>query len=228
MFRFKQFTVEQDRCAMKVGTDGVLLGAWAHGGHRILDIGTGTGLIALMMAQRYADATVVGIDIDAASVGQAMENVSASPFSERIRIVHADARTYEDGSQKYDSIVSNPPYFNHSLTPPDTQRALARHTTELSYRELMDTAHRLLTDDGELSLIIPFDYKELLRSEAILAGFFESRILAVKTTPRKPARRYMMAFRKHPTCIEKAEGVLEDVPGIRSQWYQELTHDFYL
>ena len=131
-FSFKQFTVRHDRCAMKVGTDGVLLGAWADVRHSrsILDVGTGTGLIALMLAQRCPQAQIVGIDIDEAAVGQALENMSASPWAERLSAQCQDVRSLcQEGC--YDTIVSNPPYFVDSLKCPDEQRTTARHTDTL-------------------------------------------------------------------------------------------------
>ena len=225
-FQFRRFTVHQQRCAMKVGTDGTLLGAWACGGESMLDIGTGTGLVALMMAQRFPASRVLGIDIAPEAVEQARENAAASPFAERISIVEADAKTF-DGSL-FDAIVCNPPYFVDSLECPDGQRTLARHASALTYRDLMAAARRLLTDNGELSLIIPFDCKQRLEQEAALAGFFKVRECAVKTTPRKLPRRYLLAFRKHSHDVEVSEGVIEMQPGIRSPWYQELTKDFYL
>lgn len=224
-FKFRQFTVHQDRCAMKVGTDGTLLGAWARGGRTILDVGTGTGLIALMMAQRFPEAIVTGIDIDSAAVGQARDNVAHSPFR-NIGIVEAGVQTFKGSC--FDAIVSNPPYFVDSLECPDDQRTMARHTTSLTYRELMAAARQLLADNGELSIVIPFDCKARLECEASLAGFFKVRECAVKTTPRKTPRRYLMAFRKHPGRLELTEGVIETAPNVRSEWYQQLTKDFYL
>ena len=211
---------------MKVGTDGTLLGAWARGGQTVLDIGTGTGLIALMMAQRFPEAQVVGVDVDPEAVAQARENVAASPFASRIQLLHADIRTLHHSS--FTTIVSNPPYFVDSLACPDGQRTLARHTASLSYRELMQAVCRLLADDGEFSVVIPFDCKARMEAEATLAGLFKVRECAVKTTPRKQPRRYLMAFRKHPADLELAEGVIETSPNVRSSWYQELTKDFYL
>ena len=254
-FNFRQFTVRQERCAMKVGTDGTLLGAWAHGGDTILDIGTGTGLIALMMAQRFPRAHVIGMDIDHDAVEQARENVAASPFS-NIDIVEADVRTFKGGgavsrphnamdktvcfleagtsnfnlqSSNFKAIVSNPPYFENSLQCPDSQRTTARHTSSLSYHDLMATAWRLLADDGELSVVIPADCKSRLEAEAALTGFSKSRECSVCTTPRKPPKRHLLAFRKHPVSdIERTKGIIEDAPNVRSPWYHELTKDFYL
>ena len=223
MFRFKQFTIEQDECAMKVGTDGVLLGAWAHGGSRVLDVGTGTGIIALMMAQRYPDAHILGIDIDEGAVRQATANVLASPFSLRIRIQQTRLQDMDDSfAGCFDAIVSNPPFFIDSLAAPDEQRNLARHTATLTYAELMQTAWRLLSDDGELSMVVPFDYRQRMEDEAIFVGFFPNRVCAVKTTDRKPAKRFLLSFRKHPCPCEKEQLT------IGSEAYRQLTGDFYL
>lgn len=216
---------------MKVGTDGTLLGAWASGGSRILDVGTGTGLIALMMAQRFPGAYVTGIDVVPEAVLQARSNVAESPFSQRVDIVLGDVRTWGDEFMpSYDAIVSNPPYFDLSLESPDALRATARHSSSLSYRELIAAAWRLLSDEGELSLIIPSECREKLETEAILAGFFKVRQCAVRTTPRKPVRRYLLAFRKHSSAegLQLSEGIIEELPGQRSAWYSVLTKDFYL
>lgn len=219
MFQFKQFTIEQELCAMKVGTDGVLLGAWAKGGPRILDIGTGTGIIALMMAQRYPEAQVTAIDIDEGAVRQAEQNVSQSPFLGRISVLQ---QAVQEHLGEYESIVSNPPFFIDSLQAPDEQRNMARHTATLSYAELMKAAYRLLADNGEFSVVIPFDYRRRMENEAVFVGFFPSRVCGVKTTERKPAKRYLLAFRKHPCPCEKSEITIGD------ETYNRLTEAFYL
>ena len=216
---------------MKVGTDGVLLGAWAQGGQRILDAGTGTGIIALMMAQRCPEALVTAIDIDEGAVRQARQNVAQSPFSERVRVVQETLQEFGgvngfnghdglDGS--YDAIVSNPPFFIDSLAAPDEQRNMARHTQTLSYAELMQAAYRLLVDDGELSVVVPFDYRKRMEDEACFVGFFPSRVCAVKTTERKPAKRYLLAFRKRPCPCQQEQLTIGD------ERYQALTQEFYL
>ena len=145
-FNFKRFTVHQDKCAMKVGTDGTLLGAWAQAPQepcRILDIGTGTGLIALMMAQRYPNASIVGIDIDPAAVAQARDNVTASPFADRISIYEADICHFDENAT-FDSVICNPPFFTGDLICPDKQRAVARHAISLSYHDLISSAYKHL------------------------------------------------------------------------------------
>ena len=230
-FQFKQFTVHQQHCAMKVGTDGTLLGAWALASEspcRILDIGTGTGLIALMMAQRYPQAKVTAIDIDDGAVRQSKENVSASPFVDRINVIKADVLTFEE-EEKYDSIVCNPPFFEDSLTCPDPQRTEARHTVSLGYRQLMEAAFRLVKDDGCFSLIIPSDCRERLESEAHLRGFFLSRVCSIQTTPKKAPKRYMIELSKQPVNeVDTTNGILESSPQVRSDWYRELTKEFYI
>ena len=189
-FQFRQFTIRQQRCAMKVGTDGTLLGAWASPlishfspltPHRILDVGTGTGLIALMMAQRFPLAQVTGIDIDADAALQATENVAASPFASRVTILQHDVATMEG---VFDVIVCNPPFFAKALHSPDAQRSVARHDDTLTYAQLMQHARRLLGDDGELSVVVPADQQGRMGSEAALAGFFKSRECAVRTSER--------------------------------------------
>ena len=230
-FQFKQFTIHQQHCAMKVGTDGTLLGSWASapaGACRILDVGTGTGLIALMMAQRFPEARVTGIDIDTDAVGQASENALESPFKERIMIREGDVTRMED-TDGFDAIVCNPPFFDRSLTCPDQQRTEARHTVSLTYRQLMESAFRLLKDDGRLSVIIPSDCRSRLESEAHLVGFFISRICSIQTTPKKTPKRYMIEFRKQPVKeIDTECGIIELSPQERSPWYQQLINDFYI
>ena len=230
-FQFRQFRIRQQRCAMKVGTDGTLLGSWAQTPMprcRILDIGTGTGLIALMMAQRFLESSVMGIDIDAEAVAQAQENVEESPFAQRITIRQADVLQLDD-HEKYDAIVCNPPYFVNALTCPDKQRTTARHTVSLSYEGLVQTAARLLTAEGLFSVVIPVDSRSDLETAARLNGLFPSRVCMVRTTPRKDPKRCMIEFSKHVVNeMDIEEGVIEDSPCVRSDWYQRLTADFYL
>ena len=204
---------------MKVGTDGVLLGAWAQGGKKILDVGPGTGIVALMMSQRYPEAQIIALDIDEGAVHQARENVENSPFKNHI-IVSNEAVQVHQG--EYDAIVSNPPFFIDSLPAPDELRNKARHSETLSYTELMQASYRLLQDHGELSVIVPFDYKKRMEDEATFVGFFPHRVLGVRTIEKRPAKRYLLSFVKHPVEVEYR------IITIGDEDYKELTKDFYL
>ncbi len=219
MFKFRHFTIEQDLCAMKVGTDGVLLGSWANGGAKVLDVGTGTGLIALMIAQRFPDSSIVALDIDEGAVAQARINVAHAGVESRIRVLHQYVQQHL-GS--YDAIISNPPFFIDSLNAPDAQRNTARHANTLTYAELMRAAYRLLNDDGELSVVVPFDYQHRMEDEATFVGFFPYRMCAVRTVEGKPARRYLLSFKKHPVKRDYETMTIGD------QRYAKLTKDFYL
>ena len=232
-FKFKQFTVYHDRCAMKVGTDGVLLGAWAPGGRRILDIGTGTGLIALMMAQRFSGSEIDAVEIDADAVSQAEENVRAAGFDNKINIFHAPLHDFtclhNDVKCRYDCIVSNPPFYTEDTECPESRRHAARHTDSLSYRELFGCAAQLLADKGTFTIIIPMEAKEKIIFEACLAKMFVKNVCLIKTTPRKPFKRVMMSFTNvHPEESLTEEHCLMNADGSRSEWYEGVTGDFYL
>ena len=208
---------------MKVGTDGVLLGAWAMGGSRVLDVGTGTGIIAIMMAQRYAEADILAIDIDEGSVHQAKDNVAASPYVSRINVSQIMVQDMDASfAGLFDAVVSNRPFFIGSLQAPDHQRTIARHAETLTYADLMKAARKLLNDTGELSVIVPFDYRHRTDAEAVFHGLFPSRVCAVRTTPQKPVRRYLLAYKKHPCRCEQTALVIGD------EQYELLTRDFYL
>lgn len=233
-FTFKQFHIIDDHTAMKVGTDGVLLGAWAKGGTRILDIGTGTGLIALMMAQRFPSAKIDAIEIDKDAYKDALFNVSQSPFSNRINIINSSVQDYkpynemqEDGL--YEAIVCNPPYFINSLKNPLQQRTTARHTDTLSHQELIYHSKRLLKANGTLSVIIPYDNKNILEAEAIFNGLSILKITNIKTKSSKPAKRCLIEFGKDTNAVCKIEEqVLNDDNGVRTMWYQNITQAFYI
>lgn len=231
-FRFRKFLVHQDQCAMKVGTDSVLVGAWAHGGNRILDIGTGTGVVAMMMAQRFAESMVDAVDIDADACRQAKANVADPSFAHQVKVWHMSVQQFSKIPElegTYQSVVSNPPFFENALKAPEKARNRARHTDTLPFGELFASVRRLMAREGEFSVIIPFDYRKRLETEASLCGFFLSRVCAVRTTPAKQPKRYLLAFRLLPVIeVEQTEGLLETSPGVRSPWYQTLTEDFYL
>lgn len=227
-FKFKHFEIHQDRCAMKVGTDGVLLGAWALGGKRILDIGSGTGLISLMMAQRYPEAQVVGIDLDAEACAEARENVAASPFADRVNIVDCRLQDYES-VEKFDAIVSNPPFFLNSLKNPDSKRSMARHADSLPFRELFRGVKLLLSDDGVFSAIVPVEVLEAFASEGYMHGFYLLRQCGIKTVERKLPKRYLLTFAKHRSMeMDDMVETMMDSEGNRSEWYAKITEEFYV
>lgn len=213
---------------MKVGTDGVLLGAWAQGGRRILDIGSGTGLISLMMAQRFPEAEVVGIDMDADACGQARENVMASPFRDRVEIKCCRLQDF-GGAGVFDAIVSNPPFFVDSLKNPDSKRTMARHTDSLPFRDLFAGVKRLLSDDGIFSAIVPVEVVEQFVAESCILGFYLIRKCGVKTVERKQPKRFMLSFAKHRISpYEEHVETMMDSQGNRSEWYRKITEEFYL
>ena len=228
-FAFKQFTVRHDRCAMKVGTDGVLLGAWTDLSHsrRILDIGTGTGLIALMLAQRCMDARITAIDLDSAAVEQAQENIQASPWKDRIEALQQDICTYPPNGT-FDTIVSNPPYFIDSLKCPDGQRSTARHTDTLDADRLIGKVSELLTSDGRFSIILPAEQTEDLIRVAGEKGLHPSRQTWVITRPGLSPKRILMEFRKTPVTLQPDELVIELERHVYSEEYIALTKEFYL
>ena len=230
---------------MKVGTDGVLLGAWAYVDQckHILDMGTGTGLVALMAAQR-SKAHIVAVDLDADAVGQASENFAASPWHDRLLALEADVRVIgneEDGDavsgnslspmfdvSSFDAILCNPPYFENSLKSPDAARTMARHTDTLSFDELARSASRLLTPDGELSVVIPYDRTMDMTISAACYGLFATRQTLVAPVEGGKPKRILMAFSRqgapHSPEILSIRNKLNDyTPG-----YVSLVKDFYL
>lgn len=213
---------------MRVGTDGTLLGAWANGGRSILDIGTGTGLIALMMAQRFAEAEVVGIDIDAECCRQATLNVAASPFSSRISIEQADINDYaERAERRFDAVVVNPPYFVHALQCPSESRSTARHSASMPFPVLFAAAARLLAAEGSFSAIIPSASLAVFMSEAALHGFCLCRKTDITTVAHKPASRHLLEYRLKPYPVATESQCLCCADGSRSEWYSRLTEPFY-
>ena len=228
-FRFKQFCIRHERCAMKVGTDGVLLGAWGCvDGHRILDIGTGTGLIALMAAQRNAEARVLGIDIDEAAVAQAKENIAASPFACRVTCELQDVLDFQS-EMPFDAILCNPPFFTEDTLPGNVSRALARNNMCLPFPELVKKVASLLCDSGRFSLIIPCTHMQELISLCLAEGLFLNRRCVVHTKPDKPPRRVLLTFSSNASpATEEQDLCLMADDGSRNVAYEALTKDFYL
>lgn len=214
---------------MKVGTDGVLLGAWGNvDGSRILDIGTGTGLIALMAAQRNTEATVLGIDIDPEAVKQANENIAASPFCERVRCEMQDVMTLRP-TKRFDAILCNPPFFTEDTLPKDKGRSLARNNKSMPFPQLIPKVASLLSDNGSFSIIVPSTLTQEIVGLCLAENLLLQRRCQVRTTEHKPPRRALMTFsRKQGTTCSEQELCLMADNGSRSQAYQELTDKFYL
>lgn len=229
MFQFKQFTIRQDQTAMKVGTDGVLLGAWAEveKAHQILDIGTGTGLIALMAAQRNHQAYIQAIEIEQQAYEQACQNVCHSPWSDRIEVIHSSLQSFEP-ENLFDCIICNPPFFNHSLKTPHNNRNLARHSDSLSHKELLIHASRLLSPNGHFHVILPVTEAKALTDIAPEYQLYPTRITQVFPTPEKAAKRLLIQFSHQQTIVQQDNLVVEITRHQYSEEYIRLTQDFYL
>ncbi len=231
LFRFKQFSVEQSQCAMKVGTDGVLLGAWVGidgNESRVLDIGTGTGLIALMVAQRAEDAQIVAVEIEPQAAEQASENFQNSKWSARLSIEQCAVQEYVS-AQKFDLIVSNPPYFIDSLHAPSQSRTTARHTTELPFEDIITASQRLLSSNGRLAIILPTEESE--RFDTLAQGALHlSRRCLVRGKQGGQVRRIMSEYTltlsspSEPTEL----AVRATPPQEYTDEYMALTAQFYL
>lgn len=230
-FTFKQFTIRQDRTAMRVGTDGTLLGAWARGGKRVLDIGTGTGLVALMMAQRFPKAHITAIDIEQDAAEQAAENVANSPFAKRITMEHISLQDFTEhyNGEKFDAIVSNPPYFNDTKATGNDKRDMARHSIQLTYKELFSCSARLLSDSGTMSIVVPYSMRSLCFAESTLCKLWLLKEVNIRTKEGKPLKRSLLSFGKsNPMSEPPEEQCLMGIDNSRSRWFAELTNDFYL
>lgn len=228
-FKFKQFTVWHDRCAMKVGTDGVLLGASVDvaNSRRVLDIGTGTGLVALMIAQRCPQADITAVEIVADAAEQAQSNVSMSPWGDRIHVVHADFKEFES-EERFDTIVSNPPYFADSLLPPDKQRTSARHTTELDYASLITHASQLLSRDGELTMIVPTIMVDEIERIGGWCGLHPVRRISVITRCGVEPKRTIVTLSFREEACEAETLCMATEKRNFTDEYRSLTKDFYL
>ena len=230
MFRFKQFTVCDERSAMKIGTDGVLLGAWAdiEGDSRILDVGTGTGLIALMLAQRNASAEIVGVDISHEAIEEARDNFLNSPWAKRLSVTEGDVCSFES-NEKFDHIVSNPPYFVDSLHSPDSLRTMARHTSSLKFEDLVTSAVRLLRPGGRLSVILPTECAMQFRFAAF-GHLWLCRQLNVVTKAGDSPRRTLMEFclSDKPLMPSVATLIMRHRDSSYTEEYRRLTEDFYI
>lgn len=233
IFRFKQFAVRNHRSAMKVGTDGVLLGAWCNveRASSVLDVGTGTGVIALMVAQRNATAIIDAVEIDAEACSEARSNFLASPWAGRLAVAQCDFLHYAaECGRKYDLIVSNPPYFTEDTTSCDPRRATARHTSvALTYSALIHAAGTLLAAAGRLCIISPVEREDEIIGATRECGLAVARRLTVLPKPGAAAKRTLWELSAAATATQEEELTIETaVPGQYTQQYVALTRDFYL
>jgi len=227
VFKFKQFSIIQEKSAMKVGTDGVLLGSWVSckQANTILDIGCGTGLISLMLVQRNLNSNIIGIEIDAIASQEAQLNVSNSDWQERIKIEHTSLQDFKPQTQ-FDLIVSNPPFFDENKA--QDRRATARHTNSLSFEELIGNAANLLSEKGIFSVIMPKDSEEYFCKIAATHKLYCNRVCYIKGNEASEVKRVMMEFRFVISIILTEYLTIETARHNYTDKYIQLCKDFYL
>ena len=231
-FQFKQFTVKQDQCAMKIGTDSVLLGAWTplnDNPFSILDIGAGTGILSLMLAQRSNAQVIDGLEIDENAYEQCVNNFENSPWSDRLFCYHADLKEFtEEIEDKYDLIISNPPFYSEDYKTENKQRDMARFQDAMPFEHLVVCAAHLLDDNGVFSVVIPFSEEEQFVNLAEKVGLFPNQILYVKGNPNANVKRNLISFSFHESEIKKEELIIETQRHQYTEDYINLTKNFYL
>ena len=237
-FKFKHFAVNHDHSSMKVGVDGVLIGCWAEASDpmAILDVGTGCGLIALIMAQRYPEAKIMGVDVDKDSVEEAIGNVSASPWNDRVKIKEASfsedfCQTLRHADVMFDLIVSNPPYFNAGVTNATTPREVARHQGELSPAVILRLSRMIISQGGSVAMVAPCDETEELEEYALSLGYALKRKCLVRGHKKAPWKRVLLQWQyvgKRVVAPEISSLTLETSPGIPTDEYRTLCKGFYL
>ena len=233
IFKFKQFLVNQDQCAMKIGTDGVLLGAWTPIDNQpktILDIGTGTGIIALMLAQRGNSQQIDALEIDENAYEQAVDNFENSPWSDRLFCFHAGLDEFvEEPEDEYDLIVSNPPFYSEDYRSENVQRDLARFQEAMPFEDLIEAAALLLSENGIFTVIIPFKEEENFLALAKEYELFPIKITRVKGSHTTPIVRSLLAFKRYELAVLSADELVIEIS--RHEYtpeYIELTKEFYL
>jgi tRNA1Val (adenine37-N6)-methyltransferase len=228
-FRFKQFNIDQDRCAMKVTTDACIQGAWSPllpQVKRVLDIGTGTGLLSLMLAQRNPDVIIDAIELDSDAAAQAKENVLASAWHDRVSVVKGDVCDCPF-SHKYDLVISNPPFFNNSLLSDKANKNMARHTGFLSYVALLKVIEENLSGEGYASVLLPFAEYQVWSKLIQEAGWTEFARLFVKHTPDAAAKRVVCVFSKQALPAKEETLVIKD-DGVYTAEFTSLLSPYYL
>ena len=231
-FQFKEFSIDQDRCAMKIGTDGVLLGAWTsvQDPYSILDIGAGTGILALMLAQRSDAEQIDALEIDEDAYEQCVENFENSSWADRLFCYHAalDEFTEEMKAEKYDLIISNPPFYTEDYQSGDIARNMARFAEALPFEELIKFASQLLSDEGSFALIIPYSEEEYFLKLAEKVNLFPNRITRVRGTEKTPVKRSLLQLSFTEGSFSPDELILEESRHQYTQDYQKMVAPFYL
>jgi tRNA1Val (adenine37-N6)-methyltransferase len=231
-FQFKQFTINQDRCAMKVGTDGVLLGAWCpieNHPFSVLDIGSGTGILSLMLAQRSHAGQIDAIEIDENAYEQCVDNFENSPWPDRLFCFHAGLDEFmEEPEDLYDIIISNPPFYTEDYKTDNEQRDLARFSDALPFEDLVEAAHLLLSENGIFAVIIPFKEEEKFIALAKDFDLHPFKITRVKGTPTTETKRSLLAFSFIKKEKTEDELIIETARHQYTEDYIALTKDFYL
>ena len=233
MFQFKQFNINQERCAMKIGTDAVLLGAWCpinNNPFSILDIGAGTGILSLMLAQRSNAQQIDAIEIEENAYEQCVENFEASHWGDRLFCYHASLNDFiNDPEDQYDIIISNPPFYSEDYKTDNSQRDLARFQDALPFEELVKATTLLLSENGIFTVIIPFKEENRLLNLCAQAELFPIKMTRVKGTPTGPIIRSLIAFKRYELPVLSAnELVIETSRHVYTEAYTKLTRDFYL
>lgn len=229
-FKCKQFEIHQELCGHKVGTDSFLLGAWANVSNagKILDIGTGTGILSLMVAQR-SEANITAIEIDRDAADQAMQNFRNSPWLSRLKLYHTSLEKFNGFKEKYDVIICNPPFFLNSLKSPNTKRTLARHDHSLTLLNILNFAEKHLNKNGHISLIMPIEHLQYFIDLIKTNKWYIHRITKVFPKPGKDAHRVLIEFAKNARGLEYDELVIETEQRHKyTKKYYELIKDFYL
>ncbi len=231
-FRFKKFEVQQDGAAHLVGTDAVLLGAWADvtGVRSVLDIGTGTGVVALMLAQRSDDPVhLTAIEIHPPSAALARHNFAASPWSERLQVVEVSVQNFAQNiDQRFDLIVSNPPFFSELTFSPDPARQLGRHTASLSPGDLLEAVQKLLAPKGRFCVVLPALEAQRICELAVPMGLYWTKIVQVRGRADKPVERWLVQFERNPYPLHMEEWVIYERERIYTAAFQRWTAAYYL
>lgn len=229
VFKFKQFEVEQEGCAMRINTDGVMLAAMASQVQpmRILDIGTGTGVIALMMAQRFPEAIIDAVEIDETAALRAGQNFKASPFFGRLHAFCSAIETYET-TEKYDLIITNPPFFINDLRNPEIRKSLARHASEDFFESLVLKAAAMLSEEGRFWLILPVKQADFVLDVATKKKLFLQQEISICSDKNKPVIRKIICLGRIAAPTDRTKFYIYETEGVYTEVYRHLLRDFFL